>query len=41
LSGAVGFIRRALTPQRLQWVNRASGAILIGFGALALISLRM
>jgi threonine/homoserine/homoserine lactone efflux protein len=41
LSGAVGVIRRALTPQRLQWVNRASGAILIGFGALALISLRM
>ena len=26
LSGAVGFFRRALTPERLRWVNRLSGA---------------
>lgn len=40
LSGAVGFFRRALTPERLRWVNRVSGAILVGFGLLALLSLR-
>jgi threonine/homoserine/homoserine lactone efflux protein len=40
LSGAVGFFRRALTSERLRWVNRASGAILVGFGVVALLSLR-
>jgi threonine/homoserine/homoserine lactone efflux protein len=40
LSGAVGFFRRALTPDRLRWVNRLSGAILVGFGLVALLSLR-
>jgi threonine/homoserine/homoserine lactone efflux protein len=40
LSGAIGFFRRALTPERLQWVNRVSGAMLIGFGVLSLLSLR-
>jgi threonine/homoserine/homoserine lactone efflux protein len=40
LSGAVGFFRRALTTERLRWVNRISGAILVGFGLLALLSLR-
>ena len=40
LSGAVGCFRRALTADRLRWVNRLSGAMLIGFGALALLSLR-
>jgi threonine/homoserine/homoserine lactone efflux protein len=40
LSGAVGFFRRALTTERLRWVNRVSGAVLVGFGVLALISLR-
>lgn len=39
LSGAVGFFRRALTPERLKWVNRLSGAVLIGFGALSVLSL--
>ncbi len=40
LSGAVGFFRRALTLERLRWVNRLSGAVLVGFGVLALLSLR-
>jgi threonine/homoserine/homoserine lactone efflux protein len=40
LSSGVGLFRGALTPARLQWVNRISGAALIGFGLLALLSLR-
>jgi threonine/homoserine/homoserine lactone efflux protein len=40
LSGAIGFFRRALTPERLRWVNRVSGAMLIGFGVFSLLSLR-
>ena len=40
LSGAVGFFRRALTPARLRWVNRVSGAVLVAFGVAALLSLR-
>ena len=39
LSGAVGFCRRALTLDRLRWVNRLSGALLLGFGVLSLLSL--
>jgi threonine/homoserine/homoserine lactone efflux protein len=39
LSGAVGFFRRALTPERLRWVNRLSGVMLVGFGVLSLLSL--
>jgi threonine/homoserine/homoserine lactone efflux protein len=39
LSGGVGFFRCALTPERLLWVNRLSGAVLVGFGVLALLSL--
>ena len=40
LSGGVGLVRRAMTPQRLQWVNRISGGVLVAFGVLALLSLR-
>lgn len=40
LSGGVGFFRHALTPERLLWVNRISGAFLVLFGVLALLSLR-
>ncbi|MBI4737787.1 MAG: LysE family transporter [candidate division NC10 bacterium] len=40
LSGGVGVFRRAFTPQGLRWVNRLSGAVIAGFGALALLSLR-
>jgi threonine/homoserine/homoserine lactone efflux protein len=39
LSGAVGFFRRAMTPERLRWVNRFSGATLLGFGVFSLLSL--
>ena len=35
----VGFFRRALTLERLRWVNRLSGALLTGFGVLSLLSL--
>ena len=40
LSGAVGFFRRAFTPERLLWVNRLSGVVLVGFGVISLLSLR-
>ena len=39
LSGAVGFFRRSLTPARLRWVNRLSGALLAGLGVVSLLSL--
>lgn len=39
LSGAVSLARGALTPARLVWVNRASAAILVGFGLVALFGL--
>jgi threonine/homoserine/homoserine lactone efflux protein len=39
LSGAVGFFRRSLTPDRLRWVNRVSGTLLVGFGLIPLFSL--
>ena len=40
LSGGVGLFRRAMTPERLQSVNRISGGVLVAFGLLALLSLR-
>jgi threonine/homoserine/homoserine lactone efflux protein len=40
LSGGVGTISRKLNPQRLRWVNRISGGIIMVFGLLALLSLR-
>lgn len=39
LTGAVGLLRSRLTPPRLRWVNRLSGAVLLIFGAIALVSL--
>ena len=39
LSSVVEFFRRALAPERLRWVNRLSGAMLLGFGVLSLVSL--
>jgi len=41
LSGAVGLLRHRVTPRGLRWVNRASGTIIAGFGALALGSLAL
>jgi threonine/homoserine/homoserine lactone efflux protein len=40
LSGAVGFFRRAVTADRMRWINRLSGLVLVGFGLIALLSLR-
>ncbi len=37
LSGGVGLFREKLNPRELQWVNRISGAIIIGFGLFALL----
>lgn len=39
LSGGVSLLRGWFTPPRMAWVNRASGAVIAGFGALALASL--
>jgi threonine/homoserine/homoserine lactone efflux protein len=39
LSMGVGFFRSSLTPHRLRWVNRGSGAIIAAFGIAALLSL--
>jgi threonine/homoserine/homoserine lactone efflux protein len=39
LSGTVGLFRKKVTPSVLKWINRVSGAIIMGFGALVLISL--
>jgi len=33
---AVGLLRTRLTPSVLIWINRISGAVLLGFGALAI-----
>ena len=39
LSVGVGLFRASLTPERLRWVNRGSGAIIAAFGIAALFSL--
>jgi len=38
LSGGVGLFRARFNPAGLRWVNRISGAIIIGFGLFALLS---
>lgn len=40
LSGGVGLSRSRFSPAGLRWANRLSGAIILGFGLAALISLR-
>ncbi len=40
LSGGVSAMRGRFDPGTLQWVNRISGAIIVGFGLAALLSLR-
>jgi hypothetical protein len=40
LSGTVGFFRGGLKPSALVWVNRASGVILVGFGAVVIVGMR-
>lgn len=39
LSTGVGLLRRRVTPAAMVWINRASGAVLMLFGTLALLSL--
>jgi threonine/homoserine/homoserine lactone efflux protein len=39
LSGVVGFFREKFGIKAMQWVNRISGVIILGFGVFALISL--
>ena len=36
LSGIAGIFRQRFKPAAMQWVNRLSGAIILGFGVLAL-----
>jgi threonine/homoserine/homoserine lactone efflux protein len=40
LSGGVSFFRSKFTPRALGWVNKAAGIIILGFGVLAILSLR-
>ncbi len=40
LSGGVSLFRTKFTPRALRWVNIISGLIIIGFGLMALLSLR-
>jgi threonine/homoserine/homoserine lactone efflux protein len=39
LSGGVSLVRTRVTPRVLRWVNIVSGALLVGFGLLALLGL--
>lgn len=39
LSGGVGLLRRRLDERLLVWVNRVSGAVLVGFAAAILVGL--
>jgi threonine/homoserine/homoserine lactone efflux protein len=39
LSGTVGLFRKKVTSSVLKWINRISGAIIMGFGVFILISL--
>lgn len=40
LTGVVAALRARVTPRGLRWVNRLSGAVILGFGVLALAGLR-
>ncbi len=39
LSGGVSLFRAKFTPDRMRWVNKIAGGIIIGFGLLVLLSL--
>jgi threonine/homoserine/homoserine lactone efflux protein len=39
LSGLTGYFRRKINATTMIWINRASGAIIIGFGLIALTSI--
>lgn len=40
LSGGVGLFRSKFTPRALGWVNKAAGIVILGFGVLAILSVR-
>ena len=40
LSGGVGLLRGVMTPDRLLWVNRASGVLIALLGVGAILSVR-
>lgn len=40
LSNGVALFRARVTPRVFRWINRLSGSLLVGFGLLALASLR-
>ena len=40
LCGGVSLLRAKLTPQRMRWINRLAGIVIVGFGATALWSWR-
>ncbi len=39
LSGTIGFFRNRFDPQRLVWVNRASGSVICLFGLISIMTL--
>jgi threonine/homoserine/homoserine lactone efflux protein len=39
LSTSVGAIKRKLRPLHLRWINRLSGAMILGYGIIILVSL--
>ena len=38
LTAIVGRLRRRFTPRALAWINRASGAVLLAFGVVAIVT---
>jgi threonine/homoserine/homoserine lactone efflux protein len=41
LSGSISFLRAKVTPKVLLWINRVSGAIILGFGVVAIASVML
>jgi threonine/homoserine/homoserine lactone efflux protein len=41
LSGGLSLFRARFTPRALGWVNKAAGLVIMGFGVLAVVSLRL
>lgn len=39
LSGTVSLLQKKVTPRVLKWINRVSGAVIMGFGVFILVSL--
>jgi threonine/homoserine/homoserine lactone efflux protein len=40
LSGGVSVLRSKFTPRAMDWVNKLAGMVILGFGVVALLSLR-